>query len=295
MERLVRERGDDDAVHPDTELASVATNRSWVSGRSAAMPWRRIAIAWASQGPIQTGRIRPAPTSLSSRTWRPVRMWTRTLSTTISISGTRSSAMAPIIPRAAGGRRRGADGPRGRPCGGGGGGPGSGVGPARPRGRAPGRRVTARRSAQDAMAMPATNPPMWAQNAIPASGLGGQPQRREAVDQLEHEPEAQDEHRGHRDQLVEEAQEHQRLDPGPREQDQVRAEHRGDRPGCADHRDVARGLHERRARPRPRPRRRGRGRGTGGGRAGPRRSRRRSTGRAGCPSGGASRRAGTCG
>ena len=41
--------------------ASVATNRSWVSGRSAAIPCRRIAIAWASQGPIQTGQDPAGP------------------------------------------------------------------------------------------------------------------------------------------------------------------------------------------------------------------------------------------
>ena len=36
--------------------SSAAAKRSWVSGRSAARPWRRIAIALASQAPIQIGR-----------------------------------------------------------------------------------------------------------------------------------------------------------------------------------------------------------------------------------------------
>ena len=72
-------------------------------------------MAWASQGPIQTGRIRPAPTSLRSGTCRPVRMWTRTLSTTISISGTALTGHGRIIPRSGGrGPRPGAGGALGR-------------------------------------------------------------------------------------------------------------------------------------------------------------------------------------
>ena len=37
---------------------SAAANRSWVRGRSGVRPCRRIAIALASQGPIQMGRYR---------------------------------------------------------------------------------------------------------------------------------------------------------------------------------------------------------------------------------------------
>ena len=92
--------------------------------------------------------------------------------------------------------------------------------------------------------MPATNPPMCAQNAIPASVPAAGPSDDEPVDQLEHEPEAEHDDRGHGDQLVEEAEEHQRLDPGPRKQHQVRAQHRGDRARRADHRDLARRIHE---------------------------------------------------
>ncbi len=35
---------------------SVAAKTSWVSGRSGVRPWSFIAIAFASQGPIQIGR-----------------------------------------------------------------------------------------------------------------------------------------------------------------------------------------------------------------------------------------------
>src|SRR5437762_786202 len=62
------------------------TKRSWVSGRSAATPWSRIAIALASQAPIQIGRYRSCSVSLRITTWRFESMWTLTLSTTISTS-----------------------------------------------------------------------------------------------------------------------------------------------------------------------------------------------------------------
>ena len=115
-----------------------------------------------------------------------------------------------------------------------------------------------------------------------ALGLGDA-QRGEAVDQLEHEPEAEDDDRRHLDELVEEAEEHERRDARPREQHQVRAQHRRDRAGRADRRDgrgrVDRDLGERR----PPRRRRGRTPGTSRARGGPRCCSRRSTGTAGCP------------
>ena len=110
-----------------------------------------------------------------------------------------------------------------------------------------------------------------------------QPDRGEPVDELEHEPEAQHDDRRHVDQLVEEAQEHQRRDPGAREEDDVRA--RGSprsrrtprSSGSPSPGATAPG-------PGPPPRRpRGRRAGTRRGRGGPRCCWRRSTGRAGCP------------
>src|SRR5512143_2884076 len=59
-------------------------------------------------------------------------------------------------------------------------------------------------------------------------------QRSEAVDQLEEEPEAEHDHGRDVEQLVEEPEEDQRGDPCAGEQDDVRPERRGDRPGCPD-------------------------------------------------------------
>jgi hypothetical protein len=47
---------------------STETSRSWVSGRSALIPWRRIAMAFASDGPIQIGRYRSRSVSLRMTT-----------------------------------------------------------------------------------------------------------------------------------------------------------------------------------------------------------------------------------
>src|SRR3954466_14704155 len=66
--------------------SSVAAKRSWVSGRSAARPWSRIAIALASQAPIQIGRDRSPSGSLRMTTCRLESMCTRTLSISISTS-----------------------------------------------------------------------------------------------------------------------------------------------------------------------------------------------------------------
>ena len=55
--------------------------------------------------------------------------------------------------------------------------------------------------------------------------------------QLEHEPEAEHDDRRDVDELVEEAEEDQRRDPGPREEHEVGAEGRRDRAGRADRRD----------------------------------------------------------
>ena len=106
---------------------------------------------------------------------------------------------------------------------------------------------------------------MWAKNATPPSA----PARpSDAIPSMSwsSEPEAQDEHRRDLDQLVEEAEEDERQDPGPREQHEVRAEDRRDRARRADHRDLRRrvdqdlGQRPRRRRRRDRTRRTRRGR-----------------------------------
>ena len=76
-----------------SSVVSTVANRSWVSGRSGVRPWSFIAIALASHGPTQTMSRRPASISRRTRTWRPVGMCTRTLSTIISISVPRSPSM----------------------------------------------------------------------------------------------------------------------------------------------------------------------------------------------------------
>ena len=86
----------------------------------------------------------------------------------------------------------------------------------------------------------------------------GQAERADAVDQLEDEPEAEDDEGGHLDQLVEEAEEDERQDPGARKQHEVRAEDGRDRAGRADHRDRAMSGRSRSGRSPPRHRRRGR-------------------------------------
>ena len=64
--------------------ARTPANRSWVSGRSGESPCSFIAIAFASQGPIQIGRKRRRSRSLRITTCWVESMCTRTLSTAIS-------------------------------------------------------------------------------------------------------------------------------------------------------------------------------------------------------------------
>ena len=92
MERLVREVGDDHLADVAPSSSSVGANRSWVSGRSGVSPWSRIAIAFASHGPIQIGRYRSRPSSLRMTTCWVESMCTRTLSTAISIQARRPCA-----------------------------------------------------------------------------------------------------------------------------------------------------------------------------------------------------------
>src|SRR6476646_4284262 len=70
----------------------------------------------------------------------------------------------------------------------------------------------------------------------PAAGLD-HAQRCQAVEQLEHEPEAEHDDRRDIDQLVEEAEKDQRRHPGTREEHEVDTERRRDRPRGADRRD----------------------------------------------------------
>src|SRR6516162_7181160 len=67
-------------------------------------------------------------------------------------------------------------------------------------------------------------------------------ERRDPADQLEDEPEAEDDDRGHVDELVEEPEEDERRHPGAREHHEVRAERRGDRARRPDRRDRGRGV-----------------------------------------------------
>src|SRR5436190_11855294 len=152
--------------------SSVLANRSWVSGRSGVRPWRRIAMALASHGPIQMGRYRSRPVSLRITTWRLESMWTRTLSTTISTSPS-------SIVRLSHGRRRRWPAPPGRhgdgdPCDHGASDESADVGVER----------------------------------HPTSRLD-RPELDQPIDELEHEPEAEHDDRRDVDQLVEESEEHQ--------------------------------------------------------------------------------------
>src|SRR3990170_337018 len=70
-------------------VPTMLTSRSWVSGRSADSPCRRMAMAFASDEPIQIGRYRSRSDSLRMTTCWLESMCTRTLSTTISTSRTR--------------------------------------------------------------------------------------------------------------------------------------------------------------------------------------------------------------
>src|SRR5439155_14634309 len=138
-------------------------------------------------------------------TWRLESMWTRTLSTTISMS---PSAM-PGLSHAGRAERPGSPGPEGDGD---------------------------ERAGDEAADV--------GEERDAALGIRPA-ERGDPVDELEDEPETQDEDRRDLDELVEEAQEHERQDPGARVQDEVRAERRGDRPRSADQRvrRVARDRH----------------------------------------------------
>ena len=103
-------------------------------------------------------------------------------------------------------------------------------------GGAAGRDASATISTTRAITAPTTKPPMWAKNATPPPLWIGA-ERGQPVDQLEHEPEAEDDDRRDVDELVEEAEEDERRDPRPREEHEVGAQRRRDRPGGADRRD----------------------------------------------------------
>ena len=87
-----------------------------------------------------------------------------------------------------------------------------------------------------AITRPDHEPADMGEERDPAAGLD-HAQRGQAIDQLEHEPEAEDDHGRDIDELVEEAEEDQRGHPGAREEHEIGPERRRDRPGCADRRD----------------------------------------------------------
>ena len=128
-------------------------------------------------------------------------MWTRTLSTTISTS---PSSIDRIIPRPAGSADR-----RIRPP---------------------------MLTAIWAITAPDHEAADVGEERHPAAALD-HAERGQAVDQLEHEPEAEHDDRRDVDELVEEAEEDERRHPGAREEHEVRAQRRRDRPGRADRRD----------------------------------------------------------
>ena len=237
--------------------AGSPTNRSWVSGRSGATPWRRIAMALRlpRPDPDRAGSGR-APTSLSSRTWRPVGMWTRTLSTTISMR-------VVAVPR-----------------------PWRGLSHAR---------SAQSREAAAPCSAPATKPPMWAKTATPAVDGPCVPSAADPVDHLEQEPEAEHDDgraprsagrrsRGTRATGSGPAGTAPGRRPAPRRSRRTPRSSGSSEAGSASvcaggGRDAADEVERR---------------GTERGPAGPRRWRRRSTGTACCPAGAASRRGGTC-
>src|SRR5215203_2307032 len=132
-------------------------------------------------------------------TWRLESMWTRTLSTTISIN---SSSMVGL-----------SHGRRGRRLGGSTATPAPAPGPHRHGHDDPEGEATDVREEGD-----------------PATDLVDA-ERGEAVDELEDDPEGQHDDRRHVDELVEEAKEHKRCDARVGVQHEVRAEGRGDGAG----------------------------------------------------------------
>src|SRR4029079_5941160 len=179
--------------------SSAAAKRSWVSGRSAARPCRRIAMALASHAPIQMGRYRSPSGSLRITTWRVESMWTRTLSMTISTR--------PVM---------------------------TGLSH-RPRRRLPSRRTRAHDPQQDPD-HDAQHGAADVREERDAAARRAAAERADAAHQLEHEPEAQEDDRRDLEQLVEEAEEHQGQDARAREKHDVHAERCRDRTGRADQR-----------------------------------------------------------
>ncbi len=197
----------------------------------------------------------------STRTWRPVGMCTRTLSTIISISVPRSPSMRAIIPR--GQVREGRRGLAAEP---------------------------ERQGHQHARQEPAD---VGEERHAAVSPAGAE--RADPVEQLEHEPEPEHEHGRHRDQLVEEARGTPATGSGPR--GTARGRRRGPRRSRPTRRSSGRPTTGRRAtwpataasaadQVEDEEHR--------AARASPRRCCRRSRGTACCRAGAASRRAGTC-
>src|SRR6187397_886167 len=184
--------------------SSTLTMRSWVSGRSGVTPWSFIAIAFASLTPTQIISSRPRPVSRRTSTWRPVRMCTRTLSTTISISAAPSSAMAGLShgPAVTQAEREGDERARDEPA------------------------------------------DVGEERDVALDRVRGA-ERPQPIDHLEQEPEPEHDRRRDGDELVEEAEEHERLDPRTREQHEVCPEGRRDRTGRPDHRLRGRRVDER--------------------------------------------------
>ena len=81
-----------------------------------------------------------------------------------------------------------------------------------------------------------TKPPMWAKNATPPP-LWTTPSEASPSMSWRTNQKPEDDDRRHVDELVEEAEEDERGDPRPREEHEVGAQRRGDRPRGADRRD----------------------------------------------------------
>src|SRR5215212_5012058 len=177
-----------------------------------------MAIALASHGPIQIGRYRSCSVSLRITTWRLDSMWTRTLSTTISTSPFRACGSSPArrgLSHAEPGRR-----------------------PRRPAVPAPseGPDDEADEGARD------ESSDMREERHLVLGRRRSE--RREAAQELQDEPQDQDDDRRHLDQLIEEAEEHQRQDARSRIQDEIGAEDRRDRAGRSDQRGAGRRVRE---------------------------------------------------
>ena len=251
MERLLGERRDDHAADRHAQL--VERRREQVVGQrplrrqrpGASWRWR-----WLPTARSRSAGSARAPVSLRMTTCWLDGMWTRTLSTTISTS----RPPWPDYPTAARPARRLPQPPR---------------------------RGAGRRRTTSPTSIPGDEPADVGEDRDPA-GHVVDAERGQAVDDLQDEPQAEDEDRRHLDELEEEAQEDERQDPGAREQHEVRAEHRGDRPRRADQRDVEVGSIATWVSAGDDPADEVEGQEGRAARAGPRRCCRRSTGRACC-------------